>query len=310
MKKILLSAFLVVSMGYFNQSRAQCNGANAVITNFTAVPNSTSVIYGFDWTYDHGNASIEVAFLCNGIQVGSLPCIPRLTDSAAGLHHVSGTFNISCSGVIRVEIRIWTNNSCGGTNCIVFRDITQSTLPASFKSFTAGRNHSDVILKWETMTELNCSGFAIERNINGNWQQVAFVGSRAPGGNSNDLLSYQYTDLNNTRGMSQYRIRQVDFDNRSKFSEIRSVRGDGQIGKIIVYPNPTIDGKVTVSFEDASVVRDVTLTDMSGRMINQWKALLNNSITIENLIPGMYTLRVAVPETGEQNVQKIVVNKR
>ena len=184
------------------------------------------------------------------------------------------------------------------------------TLPADLVSFTAARNHSNVILKWETRSEQNCSGFAVERNVNGTWQQVAFVASQAQGGNSSDLLSYQYIDLNNTKGITQYRIRQVDFDDRSKYSEIRLVRGDGQIGKIIVYPNPTMDGKVNVSFEDATVAREVSLIDMSGRVIKQMKAITSNSITMENLTPGMYTLRVVIPETGEQTVEKIVVNKR
>ncbi len=183
-------------------------------------------------------------------------------------------------------------------------------LPVNISSFTATRNHSNVMLKWETIWEQNSSGFAVERNTNGTWQEMAFVPSQASGGNSSDLLTYQYIDVNNTKGISQYRLRQVDFDNKSKYSEIRIVRGDGQIGKIIVYPNPTMDGKVNVSFEDASVIREVSLIDMSGRMIRQMKAVTNNSITIDNLTPGMYTLRVVVPETGEQIVQKIVVNKR
>jgi len=136
------------------------------------------------------------------------------------------------------------------------------------------------------------------------------VPSQAPGGNSGDLLSYQFSDPNNVKGISQYRIRQVDFDDKSKYSEIRSVRGEGQIGKIIAYPNPSMDGKVNVSFEDATMAREVSLADMSGRVLRQWKNVTTNNITIENLTPGMYTLRVVIPETGEQQVQKIVVNKR
>ena len=91
--------------------------------------------------------------------------------------------------------------------------------------------------------EQNSSGFAVERNINGTWQEIAFVPSQAPGGTSSDLLSYQYIDANNTKGISQYRIRQIDFDNKSKFTEIRTIRGEAQIGKIIVYPNPTLTEK-------------------------------------------------------------------
>lgn len=183
-------------------------------------------------------------------------------------------------------------------------------LPVNIVSFTASRNHSNVLLNWETNWEQNSRGFAIERNNDGTWKEAGFVTSQAQGGNSSDLLSYQFIDFNNSKGITQYRIRQVDFDNRSKYSEIRSVRGESQIGKIIIYPNPTMDGRVNVSFEDATQIRDVSLIDMSGRIVNQWNAVTNNQITIENLTPGMYTLRVIVPESGEQIVEKIVVNKR
>jgi hypothetical protein len=70
-----------------------------------------------------------------------------------------------------------------------------------------------------------------------------------------------------------------------------------------------LNGKVNVSFEDASVVRDVTLVDMNGRVLKQWKALKSTNIMIDNLTTGMYTLKVVMPETGEQVSQKIVVNK-
>lgn len=297
-------------MGFTAKLQAQCSGASVAITNFIATPNTNSVFYNFNWQYVQGNASIEYSILCNGVVQSSFPCLPRLKDSAAGIHTVSGTFPIVCTGALTVRIRIWTNNSCGGTFCDTSRTTSQTTLPVDFRTFSATRNHSNVVLKWETMTEKNCSGFAVERNTNGTWQEMAFVTSQAPGGNSRDLLSYQNIDVNNTKGISQYRIRQVDFDNRSKYSEIRTVRGEAQIGKIIVYPNPTMDGKVNVSFEDASLTRDVSLMDMSGRVLKQWEALTNNNITIENLTPGMYTLRVVLPENGDQSVVKIVVNKR
>jgi hypothetical protein len=184
------------------------------------------------------------------------------------------------------------------------------SLPVTFMSFTAVRNHSSVILKWETSSERNSSGFAVERNINGGWQQIGFVASQAQGGNSTDILTYQFSDLNNVKGISQYRIKQVDFDNKSKYSEVRSVRGEAQMGSIIVYPNPSMDGKIYVSFEDALITREVSLVDMSGRIIRQWKKIANNNISIDNLTPGLYTLRVFIPATGEQQVQKIVVNKR
>ncbi len=183
-------------------------------------------------------------------------------------------------------------------------------LPVGFKSFTAVRNHSNVVVKWETSTEINNSGFAVERNINGVWEQIAFVPSQATNGTSAGALNYQFIDLNNTKGITQYRIRQVDIDGKSKNSDIRAVRGEGQSGGVIIYPNPTNDGKVNIVFEDANITRDVAVMDMSGRTVKQMRNVTNNNITIENLTPGMYTVRIVAPATGDQIVQKIVVNKR
>jgi len=112
MKKILLSVFLVVTIGFINSSRAQCNGANVAINSFTITPLSTVVFYRFDWTYVRGNASIEVAILCNGTQIGSRPCLPWLKDSTAGPHIVNGSFPFTCSGVVRVEVRISNSITC------------------------------------------------------------------------------------------------------------------------------------------------------------------------------------------------------
>jgi hypothetical protein len=183
-------------------------------------------------------------------------------------------------------------------------------LPVEFKSFTATRNRSNVQLRWETALEVNNTGFAVERNINGSWQQIAWVPTQAVNGTSDVTLSYSYLDMNSHKGISQYRIRQVDQDSKSKYTEIRSVRGDGQLGKTIVYPNPTVDGKFSIVFEDAAATRDISVSDMSGRMVRQIKGITANNITIDNLNPGMYTVRIVSPETGEQVVEKVIVNKR
>jgi len=182
-------------------------------------------------------------------------------------------------------------------------------LPVAFKSFSAIRVHANVNVKFETAWEQNSAGFAIERNTNGSWSQVGYLNSMAVNGNSSDLLTYTFTDPNNAKGISQYRIRQVDLDNKAKYSEVRTVRGEEQLGQVIVYPNPSIDGTVNVSFEDATP-KDVTVSDMSGRIVKQMKGVTSNNITITNLTPGMYTLRAVDPATGAQNVAKIVVNKR
>jgi hypothetical protein len=184
-------------------------------------------------------------------------------------------------------------------------------LPVSLRSFTATRNNSNVILRWETATEVNSRGFYLERNFgNGVWQTLGFVPTKAMNGNSSSLLNYEYSDLNSAKGITQYRLRQIDFDGKQAYSPIRAVRAGGQKGKTIVYPNPSSDGKVNVVFADLNTIRDVSLMDMNGRVVKQWKGIANNNIVIDNLIAGFYTIRIIDTETGEQAVEKIVVKKR
>jgi len=184
-------------------------------------------------------------------------------------------------------------------------------LPAGLTSFKAKRtNRTNVAVGWETSFEQNSAAFAVERNINGNWEQVAYVPSQAANGNSNTILAYSVNDLNASKGISQYRIRQIDFDGMAKLSEIRAVRGEGQAAVTIVYPNPSNDGRVNVVFEGDIAKRNISVQDMNGRIIKQWKNYTNNNIQIDNLAPGFYTIRILDTGTGEQNVEKVVVNNR
>ena len=184
----------------------------------------------------------------------------------------------------------------------------QIPLPVKLHSFTAARNNEKVNLTWVTASEDNNRGFELQRMLGtGKWSTVAFIFSQADGGNSTSNLTYQFRDDNNYSGISQYRLLQIDLDGKVKYSDIRSVRGQAQANKTLVFPNPGFNGTVNVIFEDGSAKRSLSLTDMSGRMIRQWNNFTDNSLQVSNLKPGMYNLRIYNTETGVQSVEKIVI---
>lgn len=188
---------------------------------------------------------------------------------------------------------------------------TCALLPVEFKSFDAKRiNAGTVELNWATSTELNNKGFTVERKLgNGAWTEIGFVATKAVDGNSNTELTYSFQDANPTRAVSQYRLVQTDWDGRNSLSVVRAVKGEAGKSKLLIYPNPSDNGRVTVVFENSSEVRDVMLIDMSGRVIRNWSKLNGNVHQIENLTPGFYSLKVTNVETGEVSVDKIVVSK-
>ena len=87
------------------------------------------------------------------------------------------------------------------------------------------------------------------------------------------------------------------------------MRGFAQKEKTIVFPNPSTDGRVSILFENKMETRDIILTDINGKVIKQWKGFNNNILKIENLVTGMYTIRIITPQTGNQTVEKIIVSQ-
>ena len=160
-------------------------------------------------------------------------------------------------------------------------------------------------ISWTTASEQNNNGFYVQRNNGDGWKNVAFVFSQALGGNSASDLTYSYTDPNNIKGVSQYRILQVDIDGKSKFSDIRLVKGEEQLGKLIVYPNPSSTGNINVVF-DGQTARDVNVTDLSGRLIRKYSSVINN-LEIKGLTSGVYSILVTEKATGSKFVQKVVI---
>jgi hypothetical protein len=183
-------------------------------------------------------------------------------------------------------------------------------LPVNFKSFTAKRNKQQVHLNWQTASECSNAGFVIERNINGQWSEAGFVATKAPGGTSDVTLDYQFIDQNNHKGITQYRIRQNDFNDKTTYSTVRSVQGDGAGPKMVIYPNPSFDGRVQIVFEDAGSSRHVVVSDMNGRIVRQMNNVNSSSVVVDGLNAGLYTARVINQATGESTLQKFVIQQK
>jgi hypothetical protein len=197
------------------------------------------------------------------------------------------------------------------SGCIVVTrafDTQCSPLPVKFKTFNAIRsNGSSVAITWTTAMEQNSKGFNIQRNVNGEWKTIAYVPSQSLDGNSSSDLNYSFVDGNSEKGITQYRIQQVDLDGNSKFSDIRAIRGDGNLAKVVVYPNPSTDGKVNIVFEDNSSLRDIIVNDMQGKVIRSFRGISNNILVIEKLTTGFYTIKVSNRTTNASSVHKVVI---
>lgn len=183
-------------------------------------------------------------------------------------------------------------------------------LPVNLYEFTAKRTNTNVKLQWITTYEQLNQGFRIQRKTSGSdFEDIAFIPSHAPGGNSQINLTYIYNDINNYKGISQYRVVQIDFENKIRVSEIRSVAGESSRSAIIVYPNPSAaGGPVTIVFENNRSLRDAVLSNMLGQQVKKWTRISANTIVLENLQAGVYHFNVTDNDTGEKQFTRFVVN--
>ncbi len=111
------------------------------------------------------------------------------------------------------------------------------TLPVELTSFSANVSDRNVILNWTTATEINNSGFEIERKSNGEYRTIAFIQGN---GTTTDEHNYSYSDNNLNIGEYTYRLKQVDYDGTFAYSnEVNvSVNAPAQFELAQNYPNP------------------------------------------------------------------------
>jgi hypothetical protein len=110
-------------------------------------------------------------------------------------------------------------------------------VPVELTSFTAAITNSRVNLNWLTATEINNQGFEIERYTDNKWEKIGFVAGH---GTTTNSQSYQFTD-NAVKGNVIYRLKQIDFDGKFKYSNEVSVAAvESPEAYLLVqnYPNP------------------------------------------------------------------------
>lgn len=202
------------------------------------------------------------------------------------------------------------DNMCSNIATVTVNWPVGFIMPVTLTSFTAVRTRSSATLKWETATESNNTGFEILKSTNnGAFQKIGFVMTKSVGGNSSNKLAYEFTDASLGKGVTLYRLKQVDIDGRSQLSEIRSVKGEGIQGSVTIFPTPSTTGDVSVSVTGIQSY-DLYLMDMNGKVIKEVKRSSADYVKLTNLQSGMYMLKIVDISTGDQSNEKILVNRR
>lgn len=162
----------------------------------------------------------------------------------------------------------------------------QTPLPVHLKEFAIkkGTQNKTTFLKWITYSESNNKGWEIQRSSqSSSWETIGWTDGAA---NSSEEKIYNYTDFDPQYGLNYYRLKQIDYDGKTAYSEVKNM--EFHTDEISLYPNPIVD---RVYISGIAVDARFMIHDINGRIILEGK-LINDYIDVSGLMAGSYVLRV------------------
>jgi len=188
-------------------------------------------------------------------------------------------------------------------------------LPVELSSFTSTSNGRNVTLSWTTSSEVNNSGFNIERSISGSndWK---VAGNVSGNGTSTTSHNYSFTDRNLMTGKYSYRLKQIDFNGNFEYFGLNSEIEIGTPSAFDLkqnYPNPfNPSTKITFDLPKEGFV-SIKIFDNLGRevasVVNEFKTAGYYTVDFNaaNLTSGLYFYKMDA--NGFNKVMKMTLIK-
>lgn len=196
----------------------------------------------------------------------------------------------------------WSNPFDENDNLFIFNG---EALPVELAEFRASLIGSSTLLEWVTLFELDNEGFGIEHKANsGTWREIGFVASY---GNSQDRVEYEYVHNKPNFGTNYYRLKQIDFDGNTNYSDIKAIElvpnsKESEIG-LRAYPNPFVS-RLTLELNNNQ--NHIRITNIAGQTV--YSSVGQNTIDIDVLEwpTGIYFVNVMNDQNKSLAIEKII----
>ncbi len=140
-----------------------------------------------------------------------------------------------------------------------------SALPLLLLDFKAILETKNTVqLTWETSQEQNTAFFEIEKSIDGRIFEK--IGTLQAKGKSSLQQTYMFQDAAFLSNRAYYRLKIIDHDGDFRYSVLQTVRSEKAV-YVSVYPNPIGIGKNVTFRTNLDEPFDVTITDITGKVI-------------------------------------------
>ncbi|HMN16205.1 MAG TPA: T9SS type A sorting domain-containing protein [Ignavibacteriaceae bacterium] len=225
-------------------------GVSLIRSNAIPLVNNTASTFSFNFFLDYYAApsgTVTVGITYDGGTTEEV--LYQVVDSPGnvGPALIEGSFTTPATGSENAQLQITYNGYTFNIDYIYWDNLcVKQVIPVELTSFTAKSDNNTVTLNWTTATELNNSGFQIERSNGGEYQSVGFVAGH---GTSTSTNNYVYLDQNVEAGTYTYRLKQIDLDGSFEYSNAVEVEVLGlreyTLGQN--YPNP-FNPSTTINF--------------------------------------------------------------
>ncbi len=264
---------------------------NSLTAVYTDIPKSQAQL---NWT---DNSNNEDYFVVER-KVGTNGTFEQLIQLPSNTTQYLDTTNILTS--TNYYYRVYAKNADVNSDYSNIAEIF-SYLPVEMLSLEAAQVNNDVVIQWSTASELNNSGFAIERNINNGWEKIGFIGASSA---SSEIKNYSFTDSPNNLPaftLIKYRLKQMDFNGEFTYYGSIEVNYSPIVNSFSLaqnYPNPfNPSTKITYNMaEPGSVLLKVydSIGNLVTTLVNEQKQAGSYSVNFNiassnnNLSSGIY----------------------
>ncbi|MDW3647601.1 MAG: T9SS type A sorting domain-containing protein [Bacteroidia bacterium] len=219
-----------------------------------------------------------------------------------GRYRISGykgsgdpSITVVTSGSFATALLTYASTSPWGTSVV---SLSSGALPVEWMSFTAeATEHQEVQLEWITGAEINNDRFVIEKKLkHGEFTDIGAIQSK---GNSTNPQMYSFFDNTPMTNVVYYRIRQIDLDGTTDYSNTLEVKFEwGGDNPYVVFPSPAEDEITIETYIEEMMDHEFWILDLQGKeisngMIEAGKAF--QKVDITELSEGNYFIKVQGP---------------
>ena len=158
--------------------------------------------------------------------------VARWNGSAWVSHGNGGTTGNAAAGTVisSAAVTSFSPFALGSTT-------SNNPLPVELTSFACNKvSNGTVQLTWITASESNSDYFSIEKSSDG--LSFESIGKKDASENSNTAVKYTFVDTEPNVGKAYYRLKQIDLDGQSEYSDLCFVNSEVEEYKLKIYPNP------------------------------------------------------------------------